>query len=184
MDSLRQTINKKVYIIAAAVLLAVLAFGSYTINHELNKNKLTSDQKIINEYIIKNIDSQKIVSASMEMISDFYYKKADYTLDKIKAQHETLKNCKKTIETDSELLQPLKKIYTDEYNTVDSLFVFVESNYGEILTKEDIYYINSLGAKEKEICAEKNKMYVELLKNSNLKYTISADGIINYEIKE
>lgn len=184
MDTEKQTFNKKIYIIAAAAFIVVLAFCSYTINHRLNENKLTSNQKTINEYINKNIETQKVISASMEMVSDYYLKKTDYPLDKIKAQYESLVNCKNTIETNSELLQPLKKIYTDEYNTVESLLVFAKSNYGASLTKDDINFINNLGNKEKEICVQKNNAYIELFKSANLNYTISTDGTINYQYKE
>ena len=184
MNSVQKILNRKAFVITAAVLTAVLLLCWYALNHRPAENTLKSNQKIIHEYISKNLETQKTISASMQMVTDLYLKKAEYPVDKIKSQHETLKSCKNTIETDSELLQPLKKIYAEEYDVVESLLGFAESNYGSTLTKEDIDYVNSLGAKEKEICVRKNNAYIELFKGASLKYTVSSDGTINYEYAE
>lgn len=143
-----------------------------------------NDQKVINEYLSNNKETQKYLSSSLQLVSDIYSKKSNYSLGTIKTQHDTLLSYKHTIETDKKYLKPIKEIYIKEFNIVDNALFFAEDNYGRKIYQSDIDYLRKLIEQDRGISLEKNNAYIELFKNAKMPYSISEDGTIKYQFKQ
>lgn len=144
-------------------------------------NPSNSNQKNIHQYISNNLETQKAIETSMKMVSDIYSKNAVYSVGDINSQYSMLFKNKNTINTNVELLKPLKNLYTGEYNLAEQGLSFAANNYGKKLTQSQVDYINGLISQSNQINLQKNNTYIELFKAANMKYTILPDGKINYQ---
>ncbi|MGE5627929.1 MAG: hypothetical protein ACM3X7_07400 [Solirubrobacterales bacterium] len=144
-------------------------------------NPVNSNQKFIHEYLSNNEETQKEISTSIKMLSDIYSKKASYSEGDISSQYIKLFKSKSTIDTNVELLKPLKSLYTQEYNLAEQGLDFAANNYGKELTQREVDYINGIINQSNQINLQKNNIYIELFKAANMKYTVMPDGKINYQ---
>jgi hypothetical protein len=145
---------------------------------------MNNQQEVVHNYISQNKALDAYIMSCMQMISTEFSPNNTYSIDEIKSKHDTLLALKSGIETDKTYLLQLKGIYNELCTATDQAMIFGENNYNKRLTQEDVNNIGNIMQKVNDLNIQKESAVIELLKKSNMHYTISQDGSIQYQYQK